>query len=752
MAIQYSIQKMVSDGTLSTITLGIQYLQRNDIYIRIAGEETPQSGAPSGYTWSFLDNTTLKILPVVPNGVEVVVYRRTDVDAMYNIYSQNAQFDEATIDENNQQLLYIAQEYLEQGLPGAGVDTIEYVRDDGSFTYYRMRRTDGSYSEEFTVPSASNSTKVLTRESLRRSYAEAGLNLVGGSFESGGVLVNTNDVLLYETTGKAFSGPAGNVPAGTNPSTGGFVDRSEYILSSDISIAKTKLSAFISSSLISVGDLFSRIARLDLDFSTVTHGDATSDYGPAINTILAAAAFAGIAIDGGGKTFYVRTPVVFPSKLIIRRVTFESLGAPAGDSSAKSHVSVVHVAGVASPVSGIYAEDVIANGRRDLWPNINMSAVGPEGGGGEDGGMHAFRLAGRVTDSVFVRCRGMNAGTAGWAIHNPLPATSTDYQKRNLTFIDCDGVGNREHGMFADSFDGIAWIRGKLTGNGTDLNTTDPLQHGNRGARSGGKLFGGPFDLECYTGFIGSSFRNFVMEGTDCRGNAVGVLIYCPIPSSTDGLQPTENISIDGNFDSGSAAAADRLDPNTFGYAIYTVADGSLAIPTIVNLKLSGKAVGSVRAHSTKYINTDDLVINTTLTNKIDYAICSGMRGGGLSNVVRVGVQSGPVISFTQVSGAATTSISATLIRIEPGIAGLKYIYSLNITGAVAAGGVLGITVQPSDLHLISDVIASAARSDNGMPVPCYVNPVSLAQPIVSISTTADTNLTATFSVFVVNQ
>lgn len=236
MTVQYSIQKMVSDGTLSTIALGIQYLQRNDIYMRIAGEDTPQVGAPSGYTWSFINNTTLKILPVVPNGVEVVVYRRTDVDAMYNIYSQNAQFDEATIDENNQQLLYIAQEYLEQGLPGTGVDTIEYVRDDGSFTYYRMRRTDGSYSEEFTVPSASNSTKVLTRESLRRIYAEAGYNLVDGSFEAGGTLVNTNDVLLQESTGKAFTGPAGPVAAGTNPASGGFVDRSGALLRADVYI------------------------------------------------------------------------------------------------------------------------------------------------------------------------------------------------------------------------------------------------------------------------------------------------------------------------------------------------------------------------------------------------------------------------------------------------------------------------------------------------------------------------------------
>lgn len=65
-----------------------------------------------------------------------------------------------------------------------------------------------------------------TREALRRSYAEAGYNLVEGSFEAGGTLVNANDVLLQERTGKAFSGPAGTVAAGTNPASGGFVDKS----------------------------------------------------------------------------------------------------------------------------------------------------------------------------------------------------------------------------------------------------------------------------------------------------------------------------------------------------------------------------------------------------------------------------------------------------------------------------------------------------------------------------------------------
>lgn len=83
-------------------------------------------------------------------------------------------------------------------------------------------------SEVGNDPSASAS--VRSREALRRSYAEAGYNLVDGSFEAGGTLVNANDVLLQERTGKAFSGSAGPVSAGTNPAIGGFVDRSGELL------------------------------------------------------------------------------------------------------------------------------------------------------------------------------------------------------------------------------------------------------------------------------------------------------------------------------------------------------------------------------------------------------------------------------------------------------------------------------------------------------------------------------------------
>ena len=71
-------------------------------------------------------------------------------------------------------------------------------------------------------------------ELYRRSYAEAGYN-VAGTFQAGFTYVNANDVGIDLATGKGYTGPAGPVAAGTNPASGGFVDRSAVV----ISIAET---------------------------------------------------------------------------------------------------------------------------------------------------------------------------------------------------------------------------------------------------------------------------------------------------------------------------------------------------------------------------------------------------------------------------------------------------------------------------------------------------------------------------------
>lgn len=84
--------------------------------------------------------------------------------------------------------------------------------------------TTGGLGENLWKPVTNNILAQTVRESIRRSYAEAGYNLVAGSFRVGFTLANKNDVALDESSGKAFSGVAGTYPAGT--STTGFVDES----------------------------------------------------------------------------------------------------------------------------------------------------------------------------------------------------------------------------------------------------------------------------------------------------------------------------------------------------------------------------------------------------------------------------------------------------------------------------------------------------------------------------------------------
>ena len=91
--------------------------------------------------------------------------------------------------------------------------------------------TSGGLGDNAWKPVTNNILAPTVMESIRRSYAEAGYNLVDCSFEAGGTLANDNYVLLQERTGKAFTGPAGQVNAGTDPTSSGFVDVSDVVFS-----------------------------------------------------------------------------------------------------------------------------------------------------------------------------------------------------------------------------------------------------------------------------------------------------------------------------------------------------------------------------------------------------------------------------------------------------------------------------------------------------------------------------------------
>lgn len=101
------------------------------------------------------------------------------------------------------------------------------IGDDGVSIF--QSAVDGNATDPNSGGAGWTRPDLQVMELYRRSYAEAGYTVVG-TFQAGFTYVNTNDVGIDETTGKGFTGPAGPVAAGTNPASGGFVDRSKYIV------------------------------------------------------------------------------------------------------------------------------------------------------------------------------------------------------------------------------------------------------------------------------------------------------------------------------------------------------------------------------------------------------------------------------------------------------------------------------------------------------------------------------------------
>lgn len=74
---------------------------------------------------------------------------------------------------------------------------------------------------------------------FKRVAAEAGLNLVSGSFEEGGTLSNINDVLLHIAEARYYSwgiGGTKEVPAGSNPATSGGIGDGAWADRTDVAL------------------------------------------------------------------------------------------------------------------------------------------------------------------------------------------------------------------------------------------------------------------------------------------------------------------------------------------------------------------------------------------------------------------------------------------------------------------------------------------------------------------------------------
>lgn len=105
----YSIQTAVSDGTLAVLDLSIKYMDKSHIQVYV--DDVLADGTAYSYVW--LTDTRIQVVPAVANGSTLKVIRKTLTDEMWHEFTQGARFSTTSMDENFEQLLFLAQEYSE---------------------------------------------------------------------------------------------------------------------------------------------------------------------------------------------------------------------------------------------------------------------------------------------------------------------------------------------------------------------------------------------------------------------------------------------------------------------------------------------------------------------------------------------------------------------------------------------------------------------------------------------------------------
>lgn len=105
----FSIQRAVSDGTMTLLPISIEYFDREEISVLF-------NGVLNARQWEWVGTTDkmLSFTPAVADTVEVMIVRSTDLAELRHQFSLGAQFTAESLDESLLQILHIAQEASEQ--------------------------------------------------------------------------------------------------------------------------------------------------------------------------------------------------------------------------------------------------------------------------------------------------------------------------------------------------------------------------------------------------------------------------------------------------------------------------------------------------------------------------------------------------------------------------------------------------------------------------------------------------------------
>lgn len=299
--------------------------------------------------------------------------------------------------------------------------------------------------------SDSEALHAQTREALRRGYAEAGFNLVAGSFETGGTLAAATDVLLQESTGAVYAWTGAlpkTVAPGFDPvGVVGFELRTDAVLRDELAasggagkIGIDMLAAY------QLGTIGAQMVPLP----------AVDNTGITDSTAVFNAKLLSMANAGGGVlkpipgTYKINGAILLPSYTVLDLTGVTLLGN--GTNTLIENAAVID--GVLTSIISEHGVGFDGNGTHATFGSVVLN--GTLGDAAKGIRFHRFNFGGRIDGTFFAPSLGISwdiCHSWGMKIQN-----CTVYAKaKNYTFVDWMEISG-------NSFEGLSSVNPASTG------------------------------------------------------------------------------------------------------------------------------------------------------------------------------------------------------------------------------------------------------------------------------------------------